>query len=651
MKSAAAAGLVLALVLGSCQKNEAESEKVASSAAPMEPSGRDSPSTEAPSRPKTTPFKDERFTWMQESLGAWYHRSSESGEYRMPEVMCGGVALFDHDNDEDIDVFLVQGGTWNDLTPGRPYPGHALLRNDGNLRFTDVTGEAGVSGADGSYCMGAVAADYDNDGDQDLFVAAFDRDFLYQNEGGGRFKDVTEQAGVGGGARWTSSAAFADVDCDGWLDLYVVNYVEYSHELNRRMDCGENQGRRDYCSPRMFNGIQDFLYMNHKDGTFKEVAREVGMGIKNLQGEAKGLGVVATDADLDGDVDLFVANDSTANFLFINDGTGRFVEDALVRGCAYAWNGEGQAGMGLDSGDFDGDGDFDLWVVHLDLETNALYVNDGKAFFSDRNKDFGLAEPSRGNVGFGTDFFDFDNDGDLDLIIAHGHVIMHAKETGKTSHFRQRDQLLENDGSGHFRLLEPKEAGSYFDWPNVTRGLATGDLDFDGDLDVVISARDEHPILLRNNLRELRNEEANSILLKLEGTSCNKDAVGALVAVEAGGRRQIEEVRCGSSYQSRNDLRLHFGLLRCEKVDRVEVRWPGCGWEVIARLENGSESVLKTCATRAEAASAAKSLHPLQGTVLVRAITQKFFDLPANREYLLRQGEDQKERRKLAADR
>ena len=543
--------------------------------------------------PDADPLPGELFTWMPGAAGDWSHISGPSGEYRVPEIVCGGAVLLDYDLDGDLDVFLVQGGPWKDLEPDAPFPGHALLRNDGDWNFVDVARAAGVFGTDGSFCMGAAAADYDNDGDPDLYVTAFDRNTLYRNEGDGRFVDVTEQSGTGGRGL-SSSACFFDPDGDGWLDLYVVNYIQYTHAENRKQVCGlDTASVRDYCSPRVFRGLQDDFFHNRGDGTFVERAVEVGLkSPEPIDSHSKGLGAVAGDFDDDGDIDLYVSNDSTQNLLFLNDGTGtRFRESGLVRGCGYSGNGQAQAGMGTDSGDFDHDGDLDLFVVHLDSETNALYRNDGKAFFDDENVAAGLEPPSRGMVGFGTDFLDFDHDGDLDLIIANGHVLVHAEKSRQLVTYRQRDQLLRNRGDGAFELVPAEEAGRHFTTPTVGRGLATGDLDDDGDLDIVICNRDGPPTFLRNNHVE-GTGRADSLLLRLRGTTSNRDAVGARVTVEAGGRSLVEEVKAGSSFGSRNDLRLHVGLGTAARADVVEVRWPDRTVDRYENLDAGQEHTL-----------------------------------------------------------
>ncbi|MBM4015591.1 MAG: CRTAC1 family protein, partial [Planctomycetes bacterium] len=535
------------------------------------------------------PFPGERFTWLRDALASWRHRSSPSGRYRLPEIVCGGVALVDVDGDCDLDLFLVNGGTWPDLSPGAPFPGHALFRNDGGLRFTDVTDAAGVRGFDGDYCMGVAAADLEGDGDQDLFVTGVRRNRLWVNDGSGRFTERAEPAGVAGG-KWSVSACFLDADRDGALDLYVANYVEFSIENSDAHPCGVDvTGVRDYCAPKEYLGVQHSFFRGRGDGTFEECAVARGLGASGpLTDHSKGLGVVACDVDDDGDSDLYVANDGTPNFLFLNDGSGRFEEQGIVRGAAYGEDGRSLAGMGVDAGDFDGDGDFDLLCVNLSSEMNSLYVNDGRGWFSDEHRRAGLALCDRGEVGFGIDFLDHDHDGDLDLLIANGHVLVNVHRSRGAGWYMQADQLLENDGTGRFSLIPPERAGAYFTVRNAARGLATGDLDGDGDLDAVIVARDEGAVLLRNN-HVAAGARADAFLIALEGRGGNRDAIGAKLTLTIAGRDRIEEVRAGSSYGSRNDLRVHFGAAGAEAATRLRVRWPDGSVQDHGPLAAGSE--------------------------------------------------------------
>jgi len=545
-----------------------------------------------------TPKPGERFTWLADALAGWSHVAGDSGEMRYPEIVCGGAALLDLDGDGDLDLFLANGGRWRDLTPDAPFPGHALFRNDGAMRFVDVAREAGVFGAAGDYAMGATAADLEGDGDQDLFVCGYERCWLFVNDGKGRFEERADAAGVANRGRWAVSAAFLDADRDGRLDLYVANYLVYPVALARQQPCTTTGGVRDYCSPREYAGVQDALFMNAGDGTWRDETAARGLATPGpLKDRAKGMGVVVSDVDDDGDPDLFVSNDSCPNWLWLNDGHGKFEEAAVPRGVAYDENGKSRAGMGVDAGDADGDGDFDLVCVHLSYETNALFVNDGQGWFVDEGQAAGLAAADRGEVGFGVDLFDHDDDGDLDLFVANGHVLVNVHRTSEARWYLQQDQLLENDGKGRFKLVAPAQAGAAFATRHAGRGQATGDLDGDGDLDLVVVVRNEPAMLLRNNHVEQRRAagpalRSDALLLRLRGNGANRDAIGAKATVTIGGKRLVEEVRAGGSYASRHDLRLHFGAAGAAQADAVEVRWPSGTTQRWPALDVGFEHEL-----------------------------------------------------------
>jgi hypothetical protein len=408
--------------------------------------------------------------------------------------------------------------------------------------------------------MGATAGDVDGDSDLDLYVSAFGPDQLFRNNGDGTFTDSTAQAGLGN-PLWGTSCAFADTDSDGDLDLYVTNYVDFSFEKNPI--CGNPRlGLRSYCHPEVFIGQPDRFYRNRGDGTFEDATATAGFAADS----GNGLGVIFGDLDWDGDQDLYVANDMTPAFLFENKGNGKFEEIGLLSGTALSDQGKPEAGMGIDLGDIDGNGFSDIIKTHLDLQTNAVYSNQGSLLFLDARYTSKLAEPSMYMVGFGTVFADLDLDGDLDNVVANGHIIHNAELFGTGTTYKQRNQLFENTGKGVFK--EIKDGG--LDVIRSSRGLAAGDLDLDGDLDLVITNSDDLSEVYEN----VTSGAGGWLQVDLIGSGKNTAAIGARVDLEAGGRKQIREVRTASSYLSQNALTLHFGLGSAKKAERLTLRWP-----------------------------------------------------------------------------
>ncbi len=499
------------------------------------------------------------------------HHHGGSGERYMVETVVGGVVLFDYDGDGDPDVFFVDGGALPGYRAESAGEGGAprsrLFRNEGGRRFVDVTERAGI--AAGGYGCGAAAGDVDGDGDLDLYVTAFGPNRLLENRGDGTFADVTERAGVGDPS-WSASAVFADFDRDGDLDLYVANYVDFTIATHKF--CGDEEtGLQGYCHPNAYEGLPDRYFRNRGDGTFEDATAAAG-----LSGATEaGLGVAAGDLDGDGWTDLYVANDADPNFLFRNRGDGTFEDVSLVSGTAYSETGRPEGGMGVDFGDVDGDGLDDVVVTNFEFEPNALYRNAGRGLFADARYPAGLAETSLAKLAFGVDLADFDHDGDLDLAIANGHILDNAAEFNPASRYEQPNQIYRNLGNGRFE----EAAGTGLDLVRASRGLATGDLDGDGDPDLVIVDSNDLAEVWEN----LGGAESGSWLqVALAGrsreTRGNRFGVGARVAVEAGGRRQSAEARTSSSYLSQNDLTLHFGLgpsAETGRVDRLEVTWPG----------------------------------------------------------------------------
>ena len=485
------------------------------------------------------------------------HVNGANGRKFVIETVGPGAGFFDYDGDGRLDIYLVNGAA----VPGTEYekaPRNALYNNEGDGTFADATAKAGVG--DTGYGMGCAVGDIDNDGDLDLYVTNFGANVLYRNEGDGTFADATTSAGVGD-ERWGSSSAFADVDRDGFVDLYVGNYHNFSYE-NHRVCAEGGSGLQLYCGPEAFDGVADVLYRNKGDGTFADVSELSGVA----SAEGKELGVVFGDVDLDGDPDLYLANDKTLNFLYLNDGSGCFKEDGLLTGTAYNEDGDVEAGMGVDMGDYDNDGDLDLFVTNFQWETNTLYNNLGDGSFVDETFVVGLGKGSIPYLAWGTRFFDVDNDGDLDLFIANGHLESDVEDYENAT-FPQRNQLFLNLGTGRYEEYIPNEGALAL--KRVSRGAAIGDYDDDGDLDVLVANVTSRPNLLRND-----GPGGHWLLLQLEGRTSNRAGIGARVEVHSGDAVQTGEVRSGASFLSQSDLRLHFGLGEAKIADRVVVHWP-----------------------------------------------------------------------------
>jgi enediyne biosynthesis protein E4 len=486
------------------------------------------------------------------------HVNGASGRYYYLETYGAGAAFVDYDNDGYQDLYVVNSAPLPGFTTPQT-PTNALYHNEGDGTFNDVTAAAAVG--DPAYGMGVCAGDYDNDGNVDLYVTNFGPNVLYHNEGDGTFNDVTASAGVGD-LRVGSSAAFADWDNDGDLDLYVANYAKFSIESNKECFQGEIQV---YCDPAQYEGDSGVFYRNEADGTFIDVTGEVG----GYTETGRQLGVVFGDYDNDGDVDLHVANDGMANFLFNNDGGGKFKEVGMVSGVGLNEGGRPEAGMGTDFGDYDRDGDLDIVVCNFQWESCRIFKNEGNGFFSDATSITRVGESTLSVLTFGTDFFDYDNDGDLDLYMANGHVNDNAQVFDKAVSFPQQDQLFKNEGEGTFADVT-EESGPGLEWVMVSRGAAFGDYDNDGDVDIYVCNNNQQGLLLRNE----GGNWQHWITLRAVGTVSNRDGIGARIRVEAGDLVQIEEVRSGSSYLSQNDIRVHFGLGEQTMVDQIEIRWP-----------------------------------------------------------------------------
>jgi hypothetical protein len=503
------------------------------------------------------------FTDVADAAGiAFRHDNAASSEKFLIETMGSGCGWIDYDQNGLLDLYLVNGAATRVYSPSRPLRS-ALYRNNGDGTFTDVTGKAGV-GAEGLFGMGVAVGDYDNDGFPDLFVLGYGRCILYRNNGDGTFTDVTARAGVENSGRWASSAAWFDYDNDGRLDLVIANYVDWSPDHN--FYCGDTgPGMRSYCHPDDFRGQPPTLYHNNGDGTFTDVSKASGVGLKG----GNGLGVVTFDYDDDGWQDIFIANDHMPNFLFHNNRDGTFREMGYAAGVAVSSDGQFEAGMGTDAADTTGSGRMDLVVAHLDMQLARLYENLGDHTFDDATLRSKIGYSTYHMSGFGARFMDYDNDGARDLFIANGHVLDNIERYHADRRYAEPKLMFRNNGHGIFENVSDR-LGPDFLLPRVSRGAAIGDFDNDGDLDIVVNNNGQAPQLLRND-----GGNANHWLeILLIGTKSNRDGVGARVKVSAGDLILYDQRKGGMSYQSAQDPRIHFGLGTHSKIDAIEIRWP-----------------------------------------------------------------------------
>ena len=473
--------------------------------------------------------------------------------------MGAGGLFFDYNNDGHLDIYLVNSGSLNDAyQPHRPPNNmNILYRNEGDGTFVDVTTESGLQQNYG-YGMGCLAADYDNDGDADLYLTNFGKNQLYRNNGDGTFTDVTSHAGVGDG-NWSVSASFGDFNLDGYLDLYVANYLDYQLETAHACFL---EGVHIHCGPHEYPGIRDTLYRNNGDGTFTDVTTRAG-----VHNAGKGLGVLFTDYNNDGYPDIFVANDAVPDFLYRNNKDGTFTDIALTAGVAYNSEGRATASMGITAGDYDNDGVSDLFITNFSLEVNSLFRNDGDGFYTMTTFAAGLADPSFSQLGFGTQFFDADNNGMLDLFVANGHVWDNVSEITPSLSYRQKCQIFVNTGTGTFNDVS-EIAGSFFKRAVVGRGVAVGDYNNDGAVDILVTCCGDAPVLLRNN-----SETDNYVKIRLVGTESNRDGIGAKVWLTTNETTQFREATCGGSYASGSEQMLHFGIGAQETIQSIEVKW------------------------------------------------------------------------------
>jgi enediyne biosynthesis protein E4 len=486
----------------------------------------------------------------------WVRTAGKSAEKYLPETSGAGCAFLDFDNDGWMDIYLVNSGESDFYNPPKKLR-NALYRNNRDGTFTDVTEKAGVAG--GGYGMGVAVADYDGDGFPDLYVTQYGRSILFHNNGDGTFADVTEKAGVAAPG-WSSSAVWFDYDNDGRLDLFVCQFAEFS----KTMGCGiERDGTHHYCIPRIFKPRPSWLFHNNGDGTFTDVSKESGIS-EHL---GKAWGVVAADVNNDGRMDLFVSNDTTANFLFINRGQ-HFEEVGLDADVAYNADGRARSGMGVDAADFNNDGWMDLFVANIDEEIFSLYQNKHDGTFEDVAMPAGIGMATRWLSGWGLKFFDYDNDGNLDLILANGFPDDLVEEYSRRVTYREPLLLFRNEGKSFRNVSE--QSGPIFSKSFSARGLALGDFDNDGAVDVLISTNDGAPVLLRNNA----GRQNHWLGVHLVGRKCNPDAIGARVSYQAGDLKRERMKVGGGSFLSSHDPRMVLGMGKRPKMEWVEVRWP-----------------------------------------------------------------------------
>jgi enediyne biosynthesis protein E4 len=490
---------------------------------------------------------------------SWTHVSGRSPMAHLPETVGGGCAFFDYDNDGWIDIYLVNSGPCDFFQPQQPLR-NALYRNNRDGTFTDVTAKAGVPG--NAYGMGVAVGDYDGDGLPDLYVTQYPKSILYHNNGDGTFTDVTAKAGVAA-LGWSTSAVWFDYDNDGRLDLFVCRFVDYSKE--KLKFCGDKlTGERHYCIPSIYDPMPCRLFHNNGDGTFTDVSKESGIA----QSLAKAWGVVAADINNDGRMDLYVTNDTVPNFLFANRGNGKFEEIAMLAGVGVNVFGKPRSGMGVDAGDYDQDGWIDLFEANVDHEMFSLYHNDKNEAFSDVALPTGIGEATRLMSGWGLKFFDYDNDGDLDLLLANSHP--DDTVDGRIQGVTFLEPLLLFHRSGNSFHNVSLESGTIFSKRLASRGLALGDFDNDGSVDVLVTQNNREPVLLRNNA----GRKNHWLGVKLIGRKANIDATGAKVSWRAGDLERHRFKVGGGSYLSSHDPRMVLGVGQRTKIDWLEVKWP-----------------------------------------------------------------------------
>jgi len=526
-----------------------------------------SPAAQTAVQNKSDPPVTAKFTDVRKQAGITFLQDSTQTEEKLYlETMGTGVGWLDYDQDGLMDLYFVQSGPTELYKPDHPMRS-ALYHNNGDGTFTDVTEKAGVA-AENHYGQGVAIGDYDNDGYPDIYVTGYGRAVLYHNNGNGTFTDVTAKAGVADEGGWSTSAAWLDYDHDGYLDLVVLNYIEWTAKNN--LWCGEHRtGYRSYCHPGNYKGQHIKLYHNNHDGTFTDVSDSSGIG----KPEAKGMGVVAADFNNDGWTDIAVANDSWPNFLFINKHDGTFQDVSFVSGIAASEDGRYEAGMGIDAADLTGNGLQDIYITHLDFELNRLYTNNGDGSFTDATFSSGIGNKAILYSGVSMKFLDYDNDGWLDIVQLNGAMVDNVQLYHSEVSYKEPLLMFHNLGKGQFEKIPDGALGPDFSRPIAGRGIATADFDNNGTIDIAVNNRGDYPLLLRND--QPHDAAGNHWLeVLLIGTKSNHDGIGASLKLTAQGVTHVEQAKGGMSYMSASDPRIDFGLGKRSKIDQLEITWP-----------------------------------------------------------------------------
>lgn len=522
--------------------------------------------------PVASPASDISFVDITSAAGLsdFRHETGAYGMFWFPETMGAGAAFLDFDDDGWLDIVLVAGGQWPDRdTPA--VDALRLFRNVGDGTFEDVTAAAGLQGVN-AYGQGVHAADYDNDGDQDIFFTTLRQNYLFRNDEQ-QFIDVTEAVGLAGHANWSTTAMFFDADKDGWLDLYVGNYVSWSPEKD--IFCSLDGENKSYCSPQQYDGEPAFFYKNNGDGTFSDATESAGL----MPTPGKTLGVVELDVNDDGWSDLLVANDTQRNLLYVNNGDGTFAEQGLLSGVAFDENGVARAGMGIDAGDIENNGDTWIFIGTFAHEMIGAYQSAGNGFFLERSAASKIGRQSLLTLNFGLFLFDAEYDGDLDMLVANGHIYSDVEKVEGGLKYRQPTQLFVNQGDATFLDVMPELQGVWAQ-PLVARGAIYGDVDRDGDVDVLLTENGGPVHLWRND-----TAGGNYLRVELTGVESNRDGIGARIVAIAGDLTMQRRVRTGSTYMSQSELAASFGLGNATSVDTLKVFWPSGVIDTLTNLD------------------------------------------------------------------